>query len=531
MSVSIKTCPRCGQINRTGSGFCPTCGASLRGVAPEAAPWTVESSFPPIPASLRPKKRRRRYEHEGQGTGFAWLGIGLITAPFIFGVGPTVMAMSAGAGMALVFVGFWLMRRDRHTIARTGLMTNAVAALTLIAITVKIVTSREEPPKPAAIAVAPASTATETPDWVSLTPSPAIAQGNVPMFRGDAAHTGFLPGPGPRGAVFRLWRADTAGDLYTTPAVVDGQVLVGTKSGFLYSFDELTGNELWHRDLGGDIVRTSPAVDDGRIVVGLGNTVYCVRLRDHTLLWSIPTPLAGSAAPTIANGVVYMAFPAGGIYAFDLRDGRTIWHYEVDGALLASPVVAGDRLIVATDNGSVYALDLTNGAVKWRTNLDGGVFGSPAASPDLVFVTTKGDKGRTTTALELDRGEVRWSYAAGGEASPTLGGGLVFIADEDGGVVALAAETGGDPLWLFPTGGKITTSPVLADGILYLSSGPTLFAVDASNGHEDWRYATGFEIKTSPVVVNGRIYIGGAKGYLDALTGNDPGTASPEVPG
>jgi outer membrane protein assembly factor BamB len=214
-----------------------------------------------------------------------------------------------------------------------------------------------------------------------------------------------------------------------------------------------------------------------------------------------------------------MAFPAGWIHAFSLETGESIWRHELDGALLGSPAVAGGLVIVGTDNGKVAAFAPSNGAIEWQTELPGGIYAAPAIGDQLVYFTSKGADGRTVTALEMEHGTPRWSFAAGGEASPTLAHGMVLIADEAGGVVALDAASGGDPLWFFPTGGKIVTSPVVAGDTLYLSSGATLIAIDLADGSEVWRYATGFEIKTSPVVVNGRIYLGGAKGYLDALTG------------
>jgi outer membrane protein assembly factor BamB len=97
---------------------------------------------------------------------------------------------------------------------------------------------------------------------------------------------------------------------------------------------------------------------------------------------------------------------------------------------------------------------------------------------------------------------------------------VVYVASADGGVYAFDATAGGAPRWLFPTGSPITSSPTIADGILYVASGKTLYAVDAATGTELWRYGAGYVINTSPVVVNGFVFIGGKDGYLDAITGD-----------
>jgi outer membrane protein assembly factor BamB len=136
---------------------------------------------------------------------------------------------------------------------------------------------------------------------------------------------------------------------------------------------------------------------------------------------------------------------------------------------------------------------------------------------DLVYATTK--KGKTY-AVDVKTGKPRWSYDAGGEASPAISGSKLFVGSSDGGLYALDAERGGDPKWLFPTGAPITASPVVAAGVVYIASGTTLYAIDANTGAELWRYAAGYTIVTSPVVVNGVIFIGGTDGFLDAIAGD-----------
>src|SRR5215217_2424892 len=88
----------------------------------------------------------------------------------------------------------------------------------------------------------------------------------------------------------------------------------------------------------------------------------------------------------------------------------------------------------------------------------------------------------------------------------------------------------GEPVlhWRFHAGDIVSSSPVLAGGVLYVGSGSfaartgTLYAIDAANGTERWSVnLTGF-VTSSPAVANGLVYAGSMDGgfvAVDAATG------------
>jgi outer membrane protein assembly factor BamB len=60
---------------------------------------------------------------------------------------------------------------------------------------------------------------------------------------------------------------------------------------------------------------------------------------------------------------------------------------------------------------------------------------------------------------------------------PTVAGDTVIIGTQAGQVVALDARSG-KPQWTFQTQGRITASPVVAGGVMYVASHDgTLYAV------------------------------------------------------
>ncbi len=71
----------------------------------------------------------------------------------------------------------------------------------------------------------------------------------------------------------------------------------------------------------------------------------------------------------------------------------------------------------------------------------------------------------------------------------------------------------------FPTLGRVTGSPAVANGVVYVGSGlgdGNLYALNASSGAKIWSYQTGSFIQVAPAVVNGVVFVG-ASNTLYAL--------------
>ena len=77
--------------------------------------------------------------------------------------------------------------------------------------------------------------------------------------------------------------------------------------------------------------------------------------------------------------------------------------------------------------------------------------------------------------------------------------------------------------WSFPTGDRIVSSPVHADGTIYFGSDDGhLYAVSAADGRERWRRKTGGPVASTPAIARGIVYFSSYDGKvyaLDAATG------------
>ena len=72
--------------------------------------------------------------------------------------------------------------------------------------------------------------------------------------------------------------------------------------------------------------------------------------------------------------------------------------------------------------------------------------------------------------------------------------------------------------WTFPTGGRIVSSPVAQDGVIFFGSDDgNVYAVDARSGRQVWKRGTNGPVPATPAVVNGVLYVGSYDGKLYAL--------------
>ncbi len=113
----------------------------------------------------------------------------------------------------------------------------------------------------------------------------------------------------------------------------------------------------------------------------------------------------------------------------------------------------------------------------------------------------------------------QWSHQTGLfiRSSPVVANGLVYVGSDDHSLYALDASTG-QKRWSFQTSDTIKSSPAVANGLVYVGSGDhSLYALDASTGQKRWSYQTGDAIKSSPAVANDLVYVGSGDHSLYAL--------------
>lgn len=520
MNSLVRSCPICGRNNRSSDAFCSICGASLAGVEPTPRPTTARGrSVVPQGGYRLPASHHQ--EAVGGGGGLVSIGIVAALAALVLQLSPEVSRILwAGAALSLV-AGFWQMRHDRGAFNRAGAVTVAAGMLTLgiIANRTLDLSSMSFPWTEDNVSIA--TSPVELPDWLAATEETTVnatrgPRSDVRMAFGGPAHTGEHPGPGPAGDPRLRWKVSTAGEIFSSPVVVDNVVYVGSKSGFLLALDAETGRERWRFDLGNYIIRGSAAVVDGMVYVVGGYDVFALDADSGQPRWRLPIKLAGPSSPAVVDGMLYVASQEGELYAVEVETGALAWHYKADGLVFSSPAVAGGMVFIANDTGDLFALEVGTGRLRWKLTGLGAVYGSPAVGDGTVLVSSLTG---FLVAVDAATGTERWRFTAGGSPTPAVVEGVVYAAAGESGLVALDLESG-EPRWTFATGAPVTSSPTLANDVVYVASGPILHAISLE-GESVWRYPTREVVSASPAVAGGLVFVASQDGNLYALGGTE----------
>jgi outer membrane protein assembly factor BamB len=297
-------------------------------------------------------------------------------------------------------------------------------------------------------------------------------------------------------------------NMSTPSPVTDGTtVWVMTGTGVLKAFD-FKGNELWMRDVQRDYGRfglnwgyaSSPLLHSGALYIQVlhgmrtDDPSYLMKIDGKTgeTLWKVvrPTdavqesPDAYTTPLLVTSGTKTEIAVAGGdiVTGHDPATGRELWRAnglnptnDPSYRIVASPVFAAGLIIAPTRNRPMLALK-------------------------------PGGRGDVTTS------HLAWKFDLGPDVpSPVSDGKLLYVLRDNGVIHALEVQTGA-VVWgpeRLKTG-AYSSSPVLADGRLYLTSeneGLTTvvsagrkFEVLAENLLDDYCLA-------SPAVSNGQIFI------------------------
>src|SRR6478609_966808 len=92
-------------------------------------------------------------------------------------------------------------------------------------------------------------------------------------------------------------------------------------------------------------------------------------------------------------------------------------------------------------------------------------------------------------------GDLKWIFKTKGKvfSSPIVYQGIVYIGSEDGCLYAIGEKTG-KKLWKFQTGGAVHSSPAFFKNMIYFGSfDGYYYAVDAKKGSLKWKFKTGGE--------------------------------------
>lgn len=302
-----------------------------------------------------------------------------------------------------------------------------------------------------------------------------------------------------------LWKTPISKSGFNSPVIWGNKIFLSgadDNARVVYCLDRNTGKLLWEKEVSG--IPGSPASPPD--------------VTDDT----------GLAAPTLTvdGRAVYAIFGTGDVIAFDL-DGNRLWarnlgvpdnHYGHSSSLL----VWDNKLFVQYDTnrgGRLLALNIANGETVWdvkRTNRISW------ASPILVnmngnhWIVTSSEP--LVAAHDLETGAVLWSLdCMTGEVgpSPAFSEGIVFAANEYAKLLAI--QPGASPVILWEDNEYLpeAASPVAHNGLLYLATSYGVVACyDTKTGEKQWEHDAGGGFYSSPVIADGKLYVTDLRGTM-----------------
>lgn len=217
--------------------------------------------------------------------------------------------------------------------------------------------------------------------------------------------------------------------------------------------------------------------------------------------------------------------------------GKFLWRFRTGHMVVASPTVANGVVYIGSKDGHLYALEARSGAERWRFKADAGVTSSAAVHDGLVFFQSDEN---TLYAVGLN-GRLRWRRSLGATvafdspyphsgladywtSSPLLADGRLYIGSGEGAVYALDPKSG-QVLWRTPTQGRVRASPSTDGRLIYAGSfDGAEYALDPATGAVRWRFQTAGNpffkvghIQSTAAVADGLVLFGSRDYWIYAL--------------
>jgi len=341
------------------------------------------------------------------------------------------------------------------------------------------------------------------------TSSPAVVDGRVYVGSISGIVYCFDAETGPPA----IWTKDLHDTIFCSPAVVNGRVYAGTWGGstnYMYCLDATTGDSLWRYQLSpSGKIEQGPTVSDGRVFFGAwyNNYIYCLDAYTGTLLWRA-TPEPGymwghGGLPAVHDSLVFVGaseYPTGDtkFYAYTEyptgNTGEVVWVYtvSVDATHQAFSVSEG-RVFASVDAGWLYCLNeyppTPSGEEFWSVRSAPGYSGDPSCISVEGNTIYYGHEVGWTYCRDALSSTLQWQspYLGGhcGVGSPAvtptklyLGTGYAGGGPSTQALFCLDKVTG-DTMWSYPTGGFITSTPAVSNGMVFFTS------------HDGYLYALG----------------------------------------
>ncbi len=219
---------------------------------------------------------------------------------------------------------------------------------------------------------------------------------------------------------------------------------------------------------------------------------------DQNLKWSMKLG-DGVGCPIVVGGKVFVtamtAEKTFSVFSLDAATGKKLWQRDYEAGKLpritppnshasSTPASDGQQVYVYFSTLGLLALDAKSGEEKWKRSLpspsylmDWGAASSPIVYDGAVYFNQDDDLSPALFALDAKSGAIKWttdrSDMLGGYAVPVIceaNGQTDVVISGSGFLKGYDPATGGERWSSNSTLRTMMSSPVVRDGIIYLSS-------------------------------------------------------------
>lgn len=366
------------------------------------------------------------------------------------------------------------------------------------------------------------------------TPSPPISTEWTEYHR-DYARDGQGPSEPALSGAKVAWKVDVDGDVYASPLIVGGHVIVATENNTVYSLDIFTGAPIWMTHLGAPVDASTLPCGDIAPVTGITGTpvadepagrlfVVAYLQTHHHMLFTLSlvdgkvvgqqdidpagsTPSVQQQRGALALGGTYVYVPLGGLYgdcgpyhgyvvAVPLAGGQSLVYRvpSARGASIWSPSGVtldplGNVYVVTGNGASRSAFDFSNAVIE--------------LSPDLQRVESY---FAPANWVALNDGDVDLGSLG---ATVLVSAGLVMAVGKDGvAYVVRAGEMGG-------VGGQVVSKRVCAGAFggtawsgttVFVPCRDGLYALGVDSAGVSVRWHSAHPVLGTPVLAAGAVW-------------------------
>jgi outer membrane protein assembly factor BamB len=190
---------------------------------------------------------------------------------------------------------------------------------------------------------------------------------------------------------------------FSTPHIVmlNGRwELISLGSKAIYSYDPLTGKELWRvEERAQHSASTRPVIGHGMIFYPTGfsaGQLLAVRtggqgvITDTHVVWRVKRGVSNKPSILLLDDLIYMTSDAGIASCIDAKTGEMVWQQRIGGEYSASPVYADGRIWFFSEDGKTTVIRPGRAFELLATNqLADGFLASPAIAGQAFYLRTR----------------------------------------------------------------------------------------------------------------------------------------------